>query len=468
MNTPEGYVPLSELLQLQQENKMLKALLVEALARIEELEARLNQSSNNSSKPPSSDGLKKTIKNNREKTARKPGAQPGHQGSGLTPFTSVDKEVKRALAGQCECGADLTKQPVINTEKRQVIDLPEKLFEVVEYLVEVKRCMCGKTHKAELEYEQRVQYGKRFKALLVYMNVQQQIPYDRLQEFTRDIIGLTVSDGLIQSALQACSQHLDKPIEQIKEALLESSVAHADETGVRCEGKTNWLHNLSNRLYTFYFFHVKRGKEAMDTMGILPDYKGTLVHDRWASYDQYDCKHALCNAHLLRDLKFLHEEMNRQWAAELKVILQQANERKNAENITKHYQTRIRNQIEHLVCMALRKEPKEKHQAGKRGKKPQSKAIRLLEVFRNRLDQVLMFLYNEDVPFDNNRAERDIRMMKLKQKISGCFRSTKGIETFCKVRSYISTVKKQNKNVWQAITVAIQGNPFDLLVVSEQ
>jgi transposase len=345
-----------------------------------------------------------------------------------------------------------------------VIDLPEKLFDVVEYLVEVKRCVCGKIHKAELEYEQRVQYGKRLKALLVYMNVQQQIPFDRLQELTTDIFGLKISDGLIQSSLQECSGQLDAPLEQVKQGLLSSRVAHADETSARYQGKTGWLHTLSNEQYTFYFFHPKRGKEAMDAMGLLPYYKGTLIHDRWASYDCYDCSHSLCNAHLLRELKFLHEEKNRQWAGKLKVILQKANERKNAGNITRHYQTRIRNQIEELVCIAWREEPKENHPVGKRGRKRKGKALCLLDVFRSRLDDVLKFLYHEDIPFDNNLAERDLRMMKLKQKISGCFRTTKGVETFCTIRSYISTVKKQNKNVWQSITAALQRRSYDLLV----
>lgn len=453
---PEGYILIKE--------TEYRAL----LERIATLEAHLNQNSSNSSKPPSSDGYSKTVKNNREKSDRKPGAQPGHPGSGLSLFTAVDKEVKCAVAGRCACGADLEKQPSVNTEKRQVIDLPERLFEVVEYLVEVKQCRCGKIHKGQLEYEQRVQYGKRLKALLVYMNVQQQLPYDRLQEFTGDIIGVRVSDGLIQSCTEECSRHLDKPAEQIKKGLLESAVAHADETGVRCAGKTNWLHNLSNAFYTFYFFHAGRGKAAMDAMGLLPRYKGTLVHDRWASYDQYDCEHALCNAHLLRDLKFVHEEMNRTWAKELQDILRQANERKNAETITKHYQTRTKNRIEELVNRALRNEPQQQQKTGKRGKKRKGKALCLLEAFRDRLDEILMFLYRKEVPFDNNLAERDLRMMKLKQKISGCFRSVKGIETFCKIRSYISTVKKQNQNVWQAIALAIQGNPMDLSVCSEQ
>ena len=448
---PKGYILIKE----SEYHSLLK--------RIEELEARLNQNSNNSSNPPSSDRFKKVVKNNREKSKRNPGAQPGHKGSGLSPFSEVDKVVECKLEGQCGCGADLSKQCTIKEEKRQVIDLVKKLFEVVEYTVQVKQCACGKIHKAALGYGQRVQYGERLKALLVYLNVHQQIPFDRLQEFTKDIIGLTISDGLIKGSTQHCSDNLDLPLDQIKDTLMKSEVVHADETGVRCEGKTSWLHNLSNSMFTQYFFHLKRGNEAIDAMGILPFYKGVLVHDRWASYNKYDCQHALCNAHLLRELKFMHEELNRTWAKELKIVLQRANARKAADNITTHFQTRIRNQIEGIVYKALRKEPKPKHEDNRRGRKPMGKAIRLLEVFRDRLDEVLMFLYHDKVPFDNNQAERDIRMMKLKQKVSGCFRSTNGIESFCRIRSYISTVKKQNRNVWQAISSAIQGNPPDLL-----
>jgi transposase len=473
MQIPEGYILIKEteylglLERLECQNKQIEELTRMNLLltkRIEELEGRLNQNSNNSSKPPSSDGFKKPVKNNREKSDRKPGAQPGHKGSGLSLFTDVERVVTCKVEGKCSCGKDLSRQPVIKEEKRQVIDLLEKLFEVTEYNVEVKKCTCGQVHKAEVGYNQRVQYGERLKALLVYLNVHQQIPFDRLQEFTKDIIGLTISDGLIQGSAQQCSENIEKPIEQIKEALLNSDVAHADETGVRCEKKTSWLHSLSTLFFTLYFFHLKRGNEAMDAMGILPYYQGVLVHDRWASYNKYDCTHSLCNAHLLRELKYMHEEMNRKWAEEIKILLQRANDRKIAGNITAHFQTRIRNQIGNIVYKALRREPKEKHHPGKRGRKAKSKAILLLEVFRDRIDQVLLFLYMETVPFDNNQAERDIRMIKLKQKISGCFRSKNGIETYCKIRSYISTVKKQNKNVWQAIAAAIQGNPADLLV----
>jgi transposase len=457
---PKGYILLKEPEYLA----LLKQ--IEFLTeRVKVLEARLNQNSNNSSKPPSTDGYKKEAKkNNRESSGRKPGAQQGHPGSGLVPFTQIDKTIECKVAGKCSCGADLDRQPSTNIEKRQVIDLPEKLYEVSEYHIEVKQCVCGQIHKAPCGYPQRVQYGERLKAFLVYMNAYQQIPCERLQELVSDIVGLSISDGLIQSSTERCSENMDQPLEQITEAVLKSGVLHADETGVRCEKKTSWLHSLSTMMFTLYYFHVKRGHEAMNDMGILPYYDGILVHDRWASYDKYDCSHALCNSHLLRELKYLHEEMNRAWAEKLKILLQRANERKTEGAITPHFRTRIRNQIEEIVCAALKKEPKPVYEQGKRGKKPKGKAVCLLEVFRERLDDILRFMYVKDVPFDNNQAERDIRMMKLKQKISGCFRTKQGIANFCRIRSYISTVKKQNKNVWNAITQAIQGYPVDLLV----
>lgn len=296
---PEGYI----LIKKSDFDALLK--------RLDYLESRLNKNSNNSSKPPSSDGLQKTVKNNRQKSGKKPGAQPGHKGSGLSLFTEIDQVIVCEVKGKCPCGTDLSNQPTLKEEKRQVIDVPEKLYEVVEYIVEVKMCKCGQIHKADVAYEQRIQYGEGIKALLAYLNVYQQIPFNRIQELVKDIIGLGVSDGLIQSASQQCSRHLQATMEQIKQALLDSAVAHADETGYRCQGKTNWLHSFSNRVLTYYYFHSKRGHQAIDDMGMLPNYKGTVVHDRWASYNKYDCTHALCNAHLMRDLKYMHEEMGR-------------------------------------------------------------------------------------------------------------------------------------------------------------
>lgn len=450
MDTPKGYVKLSDYEHLQQ-------LLYQALKRIEELESLLKKNSRNSSKPPSSDGLKKKIKNNRQKSNRKAGAQPGHTGNGLSPMEKVDEEIFCPVNSRCECGEEMSKKKVVRIEKHQVIDTPGKLIHVKEYLVEVKQCKCGKEHKGQCNYDYRVQYGEGIKSLLVYLNQYQLLPTERIQEMMKDIFTLSVSDGLIFSSTESCFNNLTDTIVTIKQGLIESELIHNDETGVRSEGKTQWVHSASNQEFTHFAIHNKRGNEAMDEIGILPKFKGTSIHDRWASYDKYNCTHALCNAHLLRDLKFVHEEMNRPWAEEMIQLLQAGNERKKEGILTNHWITCAVNKMDALIKKAQRKEPKEKIEKGKRGKRAKNKSLRLLHVFRDKKEQILLFLKNKAIPFDNNLAERDLRMIKLKQKISGCFRSKHGAEIFCTIRSYISTIRKQDYPVWEAIKQALIG-----------
>lgn len=455
MDTPKGYVKLADYKHLQQ-------LLYQALKRIEELESLLKKNSSNSSKPPSSDGLKKKIKNNRQKSNRKVGAQPGHKGNGLSPMEKVDEEILCPVNSPCECGEEMSKKKVIRIEKHQVIDTPEKLIHVKEYLVEVKQCKCGKEHKGQCNYAYRVQYGEGIKSLLVYLNQYQLLPTERIQEMMKDIFTLSVSDGLIFSSTENCFNNLLGTIETIKQGLIESEFIHNDETGVRSEGKTIWVHSASNQKFTHFAIHNKRGNEAMDEIGILPQFKGISIHDRWASYDKYNCTHALCNAHLLRDLKFVHEEMNRPWAEEMMQLLQAGNERKKEGILTGNWITRTANKMDMIIQKAERKESKEnpdsyRDQKGKRGRKAKNKSLRLLHVFRDKKEQILLFLKNKVIPFDNNLAERDLRMIKLKQKISGCFRSKHGAEIFCTIRSYISTIRKQDYPVWEAIKQALTG-----------
>lgn len=450
MDTPKGYVRLSDYEHLQQ-------LLFQALKRIEELELLLKKNSNNSSKPPSSDELKKKIQNNREKSNRKQGAQPGHKGKGLSPMEKVDEQILCPVDPVCPCGEDLSQKETERIEKRQVIDTPGKLIHVKEYLLEVKTCNCGREHIGQCNYTQRVQYGEGIKSLLVYLNQYQLIPTERIQEMMKDLFGLSVSDGLIFSGTKNCFGNLTNTIAYIKQSLTKSKVMHNDETGVRCEGKTQWVHSASNNEFTHFAIHKKRGSEAMDKIDILPQFKGTSVHDRWASYDKYNCTHALCNSHLLRDLKFVYEEMNRSWAKEMIQLLKQGNEKKKASTITSHWITRATNKMDAIIQKALKKEPKEKIRIGKRGRKPRNKSLRLLHVFRDKKEEILLFLKNKAIPFDNNLAERDLRMIKLKQKISGCFRSKEGAEIFCTIRSYISTIRKQGYLVWEAIKQALTG-----------
>ena len=289
------------------------------------------------------------------------------------------------------------------------------------------------------------------------MNQYQLLPTERIQEMMKDLFRLSVSDGLIFSNTENCFENISDTIETIKQGLIESELIHNDETGVRSEGKTQWVHSASNQEFTHFAIHNKRGTEAMDEIGILPKFKGISIHDRWASYDRYNCTHALCNAHLLRDLKFVHEEMNRPWADEMIQLLQQANERKKEGILTSTWITRTANKMDAIIQKAERKEPKEKIQHGKRGRNAKNKSLRLLHVFRDKKEQILLFLRNKAIPFDNNLAERDLRMIKLKQKISGCFRTEHGAEIFCAIRSYISTIRKQDYPVWEAIKQALTG-----------
>ncbi len=470
MFVPEMEIPAGYILITESKFKEMVSLISRLEKRVAELESQLNKSSNNSSKPPSSDGLKKAIKNNREKSNRKPGGQPGHKGSGLSMSENPDEVIRCKVEKiKCDCGLDLRNVKPGREEKRQVIDIVEIMTKVIDYLVEVKKCRCGKEHKGVCNFNGRVQYGHRLKSLLTYLNVYQMLPVERIQELCRDIFGLSIGDGTIQSSTSVCYENLQQTEKEIREQLIQSAVINNDETGIRCQGQTQWIHSASNEQYTLYGIHHKRGNQGIDALGIMENYLGVSVHDRWASYDKYaNCTHALCNAHLLRDLKFMHEEEGKKWAGRLKEVLQSANKRKQEGNLTNHYRTRIKNQITALVLKALRNEPKEKNNIIKRGRKPKSKPIRLLEVFKNRIDDVLLFLYRVEVPFDNNLAERDLRMIKLKQKISGCFRSNEGAKIFCRIRSYISTSRKQGLNIWNALSQAMAANPVKFNFVTEQ
>ena len=212
--------------------------------------------------------------------------------------------------------------------------MPEKLLEVIEHQIEVKQCVCGKTHQAFCEIKGNTQYGNRFKTLMVYLNQFQFIPFDRLQQLSEDCFGIIVSDGVLEKSNQTCYEHLEQTEEKIKQALIQSAVIHNDETGVRCEGKTKWVHSTSTSELTYYYIHNKRGTEAINSIGILPEFTGKSIHDRWASYNQYtSCQHGYCNAHLLRDLKHVNEEHKSLWALPMKQLLIHANDLKKKDSL---------------------------------------------------------------------------------------------------------------------------------------
>jgi len=452
-NDPELYGLLQELISrisaLESENARLRS-------ENSELKSRLSQDSRNSHKPPSSDGLRRRnkIKNNRVSSGRTRGGQKGHKGKTLKQVTNPDKKVVRHVDICPNCSNNLKENPVESTKRRQVFDIPPINIEVTEYELEVKTCPdCGEKVTGNCpEASAPVQYGNRVQSLAAYLLNYQLLPFERMQEFSNDILGINLSDGFLTRVNSLYYEHLHDFEVWVKDQLKEGDIIHNDETGLRCCGKTQWVHVTSNKNLTHYFFHPKRGKAAIDANDILTNFNGVSVHDRWASYEKYDCSHAYCNAHLLRDLKFLSEEMDKKWASQMIQLLLDG--KKISENIF-HNQSDLIKEIEErykkIIELGIATEPPP-IPTQKRGRKPKSKSLRLLEVFRDKKSNILKFLYDPNVPFDNNLAERDLRMIKLKQKISGCFRTQLGAERFCRIRSFISTAKKQNLNIIDAIS----------------
>jgi transposase len=373
-----------------------------------------------------------------------------------------DKRVRCKVQGKCSCGTALDALPVRRKERRQEFDLPPKLIEVTEYEVEVKVCSCGLEHYAPCPVNAPVQYGKRIQSLAVGMNQYQMLPYERLQEFFRDYFGVSVSDWWLAKTNEVCYENLAPAEEGIKQALISSEVLHNDETGLRSDGKRQWVHVASTPTHTHYDIHAKRGKEAMDAIGILPQFTGNSVHDRYGSYEQYEqCKHSNCNAHHLRDLQYIEEEMNRPWAKRMKRLLIWSNHLKKQGQLEEAIISALSQQYDAILSKAITAEPAGSATTpNKRGRKAKNKSLRLIETLQQKKEQTLRFLYDPKVPFDNNLAERDLRMIKVKQKISGCFRTVKGAKTFCRIRGYISTVKKQGYNVLDAIVLALNNQPY--------
>ena len=437
------------------------------------LQERLALTSRNSSKPPSQDGYAKPKpKSLRGKSGKKTGGQPGHPGTTLKPLAIPDKtEVHPLSSCPCGCGSDLSGQPVLGHESRQVFDLPPQKLMVTEHRVEVKRCPIS----GELVHTPwpvgvtaPVQYGPNFLAWLVYLNTQQFIPLARIDQMSFDLFGRHVSQDTILNAVKTVGQELLPFTEAIKEQLLLEPVVGGDETGVRVENKLHWLHILSTATMTWYGIHQKRGQEALDFFAILPEFMGRLVHDCWQTYLDLPCLHALCNAHILRELVFIHEECNQVWAKSLFDLLLDMNKKREEEKLVASCFPPERLLEWHQQYQKILGEGREVNPhiiptpdaPKKKGRKKQTKAQNLLDRLEDHKDWVLAFLHDFQVPFTNNQSEQDARMMKVKQKVSGCFRTFEGAELFARIRSYISTLRKQGRPIFHELKAAISGNPF--------
>jgi transposase len=459
--------------ELRLENTLLRQKLEEALAKIKELEARLNQDSQNSNWPPSRDKSrhKRQSKSLRRQTGKAIGGQEGHEGTTLAYQAEPDViEIHRP--GQCEhCAAELAADLAAETVgKRQVLELPPLKYITTEHQITGVCCPnCGKTTTGEFPagVTHPVQYGSRVKQAVVYLHTAQLLPYARTQEAMAELFDLPVATGSLPNFVATAAEAVKPATTAIKEALVEADVLHADETGCYINGKRVWLHTSSTPSLSYFEPHASRGKKAPDEIGILPRFRGHLIHDNLAFYFKYKlAAHGLCNVHHLRELLAVSELKGQLWANRMiefllaaKALVAEASEAGETA-LPPAMLERIEYLFTAIVTLGLAENPLPNAQPppNKRGRPAKGKARNLVERFALRQSEILRFIYNFKVPFDNNLAERDIRMMKLQQKISGCFRSWEGAYQFARLRSYLSTIRKQGLSVWQALGSLFQGD----------
>lgn len=450
-----------------------QAVLIRALeARIQALEDQIGKNSRNSSKPPSSDGLKKPKpKSRREKSGKPSGGQKGHVGYRLEPVEKPNHIEAHPVLECQHCHADLAGVAANKVEKRQVFDLPEVKLEVTEHQAEIKTCpVCGETTRAMFpeDVTQPTQYGPRVRAQMVYLNEYHFIPLGRTAEILSEFYQQPVSDGTVAAAAVEVARRVEGVNEQVKANLVETEIAvHFDETGARVKGKLEWLHSASTDQATYYAIHPKRGSEAMDAIDILPKRQGWSIHDAWAPYFNYpEAKHGLCNAHLVRELVFLIEHYAQAWARDFLALLTNMKEKVDTakslgQSVLSELQLAAFEHVyDRIVGLGERANPPPVRQPNQRGRLKQSPARNLLDRLKIHKNEIMAFVYDFAVPFDNNLAERDIRMVKVQQKVSGGFRSDDGADVFCQVRSYISTARKNGQRVLDVLYQALRGDPY--------
>ncbi|MEM6840073.1 MAG: IS66 family transposase [Cyanobacteria bacterium P01_C01_bin.120] len=441
-------------------------------ARLDKLEEQVSKTSRNSSKPPSGDGFGKRTKSLRRRSDQPSGGQAEHPGQTLEWRDEPDIERLHPLQSCPDCGGALEHAPVKQVYARQVFDLPAVDLLVTEHQVEVKHCQqCGASKQAAFppEASNVVQYGPRLKGMMTYLMDGQLLPSKRTGEILQDLMGVSVSEGTLYTTREDCFERLEPVMSAVQDQIRNAAVVHFDETGLRVKHQLWWLHVAATDGLTAYFVHPKRGREAMDAMGILPTFEGKAIHDGWHSYAQYEgCEHFLFNAHHLRELQFIWERYEQTWAFQLSLLLVSIHSHVEqlraaaAEALTAAPLAAYEARYDAILEQGLRANPLPTlapDASKQRGRPKRSPPRNLLERLHKHKASVLGFMHDFIIPFDNNQAERDVRMMKLKQKISGCFRSEDGAKMFCRIRGYLATMRKQGHNVFEALVDLFAGNP---------
>jgi transposase len=454
---------------LQEHVTTLEGLIGGLQERIKTLERQQAKDSHNSSLPPSSDRFVRPPKSLRKKSGKKPGGQQGHRGHHLRQVETPDQVLIHPVE-RCEsCQQDLRAQKASMPERRQVMDLPVKRLWVIEHRVEEKQCpACFHLTRASFPamVKAPAQYGTSIQTLATYLVEGQAVPYARASQLLQELLGVQLSAGSIASFVTSCHQQLAEVEKALKAALVKAPVLNQDETALRV-GKTGWwVHVCSTDRLTHYAAHPSRGRTALNEIGIAPQFRGTSVHDGLISYQGYSFTQALCNVHHLRELTFVEEELKQPWAAEMKeLLLSMKAEVERAKALGLH-------ELDVLVLAPLLRRYDELLKEGylanpllpppkqrKPGKPKQSPARNLLDRLSQSKWAVLRFLLDFAVPFDNNLAERDLRMIKVQQKVSGCFRTEQGVVMFCRIRSYLSTLRKQGIKLLSALDHTLSGHP---------
>lgn len=428
---------------------------------------RLNTNSKNSSSPPSKDDLKdKGQRDKSDSGSRKPGGQKDRNGSQLQSVENPDEIINIAVdQSQLPRG----EYSPSGYESRQVIDLKISRH-VIEYRAEIVSDTFGQSYRADFPGEVRrpVQYGANLKAHAVYMSQFQLIPYARVTQQINDNTEINLSTGSVYNFNAEVYQLLLPFKSWLIASQSNSALLHADETGINIGGKNHWLHSLSNDQSTYFHADERRGGTAMDTMEVLPKFTGVLCHDHWKPYYKYQCVHALCNAHHLRELKRAYEQDNQLWAKEIETLLLEMNRaaRQSTTGVLSEAEIGAYEKRYLAMLETGKKECPEipaKYGDAKKGKMKRTRARNLLNRLINFTEDTLRFAKEAHVPFTNNQAEREIRMTKVHQKISGCFRSMRGAEMFCLIRSYLMTCRKHGIKPMDALVMLLQGMKPDFI-----
>lgn len=451
----------------------LETLVAEQAARIGRLEAenaelrrRLGQTPRNSDRPPSSEGLGKPApKSLRKRSGRKPGGQPGHEGQTLRQVDQPDVVVRHEPEVCVGCGAGLSDAAQVGLARRQVFEIPPMKATVTEHQLVTRRCGCGvcTTAAAPAQVEAAVQYGPRLAAIVVYLLVAQFGAQKRVAAAVGDLFGVPISQGSVAAMTSRAARRLEGEfLGFVRQALAGGERVHFDETGLRVDGRLHWVHSASTEVFSLVYVHPKRGREAMDAGGVLPGFTGIAVHDAWAPYDCYTAPtHSLCNAHLLRELVAAAEldPAAATWAGQGVDALLALKAAAEAAVAAGHASIDPQVLAEHVGRFRHAALVGVKDYAGHRskiGKKLHALARRM----HGRIDDYLRFAHDLRCPFDNNAAEREIRMVKLRQKISGCLRTLAGAQQFCAIRSYLATAAKHGLNLLDTLTRLAAGDPW--------